>query len=295
MSLFRKQRTILLLFMGMVLIITGTQMSCATQDPQETVDDGSDLASYTKTTPQETLGAPTSVTTATTTTEGQMTPKLQNAAAITFDDGPGEHTVRLLDAFKEYDARATFFVLGNKVKDNSALIQRMIDEGHEVANHSYDHQNFNTLSDAEVLSQIRRTNSAIAAVTDEKPTLLRPPYGEFPQHITNLAEREGLALVLWEPSPDDWLIREVGYVYNYLVSHIKPGSMLLLHDIHETTVDAVIKALPVLKERGIKLVTVSEFLDLKPGDMYPVAWIPYWGAESDSNQNKICSGNRTRN
>ncbi|MDI9468734.1 MAG: polysaccharide deacetylase family protein [Bacillota bacterium] len=277
MSTFRKKRGFI--FMLIALIIMGANISCAAQDPSETVDGGSESTTYTTTVPQETTSAPASLTTAATTAEKQITPKLQNAATITFDDGPGEHTGRLLDAFKEYDAKATFFVLGNKMKDNSALIQRMVDEGHEVANHSYDHSSFNTLSDAELLSQIRRTNSAIAAITDEKPTLLRPPFGEFPQHITHLAEREGLALVLWEPSPDDWLIREVDYVYEYIIDTIEPGSTLLLHDIHETTVDAMIKALPVLAERGLKLVTVSELFDLKPGDMYPPNWEPYWGGD----------------
>lgn len=202
----------------------------------------------------------------------KTTPKLQGAAAITFDDGPGPHTARLLNALKEYNAKATFFVVGNRVANNKALIQRMVNEGHEIANHSFSHPDFTKLSDGNVLSQIRKTSNAIAAITGEKPTLMRPPYGAFNRRVTGLAEQEGLALVLWSPSPEDWKYRKVDYVYNYILKHVKPGSTLLLHDIHGTTVDAVIKALPVLSERGIKLVTVSELVDLKPGDVHPSYW-----------------------
>lgn len=199
-------------------------------------------------------------------------PKVKGAAAITFDDGPGAHTARLLNALKQYDAKATFFVVGNRVANNKSLIQRMINEGHEVGNHSYSHRDLRKLSDANVINQLRNTNNAIAAITGMNPKVMRPPYGAFDRRVTRLAKQEGLALVLWTPSPQDWKYKDSDYVYNYIINNVKPGSTLLLHDIHKTTVDGFIRALPVLTERGIKLVTVSELVSLNPGDVHPSYW-----------------------
>ncbi len=208
----------------------------------------------------------------TTTKPPATRPKVKGAVAITFDDGPTKHTARLLDALKKYDAKVTFFLLGQNVSNNKALIQRMIDEGHEVANHSYSHPDLRKLSDAEVISQLRKTNNAISAITGKNPKLLRPPYGAFNRHVTDLAKQEGLALVLWTPSPQDWKYRDVDYVYNYILKNVKAGSTLLLHDTYRTSVDGFIKALPVLVDRGLKFVTVSELVDLKAGDVHPASW-----------------------
>lgn len=148
----------------------------------------------------------------------------------------------------------------------------MINEGHEVGNHSYSHRDLRKLSDANVISQLRNTNNAIAAITGRNPKVMRPPYGAFDRRVTRLAKQEGLALVLWTPSPQDWKYKDSDYVYNYIINNVKPGSTLLLHDIHKTTVDGFIRALPVLTERGIKLVTVSELVSLNPGDVHPSYW-----------------------
>ncbi len=252
--------------------VTTTETQTTTEDSQESSPSTVPTTSETTPSSKESTVTKPKTTTKPRTKPPKTTPKLKGAAAITFDDGPGAHTARLLDALKQYNAKATFFVVGSKVSNNKALIQRMVDEGHEVANHSYSHPNFTKLSDAQVLSQIRKTSDAIAAITGEKPTLLRPPYGSFTHRITNLAEQEGLALVLWSPSPEDWKYRDVDYVYKYIIDNVKAGSTLLLHDIHKTTVDGFIKALPVLIERGLKLVTVSELIDLKPGDVHPSYW-----------------------
>jgi len=309
---------LLMAVVGVALIITGTKISSSNQYPHETINSNptwttmpsqetpsatTSLTTVTTTETQTTTedsqeSSPSTVPTTSETTPSskestvtkpktttkprtkppKTTPKLKGAAAITFDDGPGGHTSRLLNALKQYNAKATFFVIGSGIanpenqKYNRSLIKRMVDEGHEVANHSYDHKDFTKLSDKDVLSQIRRTSDAISSITGEKPTLLRPPYGSFNRRITNLAEQEGLALVLWSPSPEDWKYKDVDYVYNYIIDHVTAGSTLLLHDIHKTTVDAFIKALPVLIERGLKLVTVSELVDLKPGDVHPSWW-----------------------
>ncbi|MBP6950052.1 MAG: polysaccharide deacetylase family protein [Clostridiaceae bacterium] len=267
---------------SLTTLTTTTDTQTTTKDSQETSPSTAPTTTETTPSSKKTTVAKPKTTTKPYTKPPKTTPKLQGAVAITFDDGPGPHTARLLDALKEYDAKATFFVLGGYLvdsakKDNSAnraLIQRMVDEGHEVGNHSYNHPEFIKLSNDQVLSQLRRTSDAISAITGEKPTLFRPPGGSFTRRITNLAEQEGLALVLWSLDSNDWRQnnRNVDYVYRYIINNVKAGSTLLLHDIHKTTVDGFIKALPVLIERGLKLVTVSELFDLKPGNVHPSYW-----------------------
>lgn len=273
MKTYRKKHITLLLLLSVALIITGIQASCSIKDPPETVDNGSNLTSPTTT--AQTTTPPSSESTVPTPKPSEKPPRLEGAVALTFDDGPGAHTGRLLDALKEYDAKATFFVVGRVAcenEENMALVKRMVDEGHEVANHSYSHFNFLKISDNAVLKQISKTNETIASITGKKPTLLRPPYGSFNNRVTELAKQEGLAVVLWTPSPEDWRYKDVDYVCNFMLDYIEAGSTFLLHDVHKTTVDGVIKALPVLAERGIKLVTVSELFDLKPGEVHPASW-----------------------
>ena len=267
---------------NLTTVTTTTETQTTTEDSQETSPSTAPTTTETTPSSKESTTTKPKTTTKPYTKPPKTTPKLQGAVAITFDDGPGPHTARLLDALKEYDAKATFFVLGSQLVDSSkrdnstnrALIQRMVDEGHEVGNHSYNHPEFKKLSNEQVLSQLRRTSDAISAITGEKPTLFRPPGGSFTRRITNLAEQEGLALVLWSLDSNDWRQnnRNVNYVYNYIINNVTAGSTLLLHDIHKTTVDGFIKALPVLIERGLKLVTVSELIDLKPGDVHPSYW-----------------------
>ncbi len=298
MKISRKERffSTLLVTVAAILVtavlVTWALKPASNQFPHETPDDSSSFTSQTTSsspttsTPTEsqesetTTVAPTTEatqssiksTTASSSKSSARKPKIKNAVALTFDDGPTKHTARLLDALKKHNAKATFFLLGKNVAGNKALIQRMIDEGHEVANHSYSHPDLRNLSDAEVLSQLRKTNDAIAAITGEKPKLMRPPYGAFNRRVTGLAKQEGLALICWTPSPNDWKYQDVDYVYNYILKHVKAGSTLLLHDTYKTSVDAVIKAIPVLAKRGLTFVTVSELYDLEPGDVHPASW-----------------------
>ncbi len=275
MKISRKKHTTLLLLLSVALIITGIQASCSIEDPSETVDNGSTMTSHTMTAPTSSTTTPSSETTIPSPKPSEKLPKLDGAVALTFDDGPGAHTGRLLDALKEYDAKATFFVVGRVAcenEENMALIKRMVDEGHEVANHSYSHFDFLKISDSAVLKQISKTNETIVSITGKIPTLLRPPYGNFDNRVTQLAKQEGLAIVLWTPSPEDWRYKDVDYVCNFMLDYIEAGNTFLLHDVHKTTVDGVIKALPMLAERGLKLVTVSELFDLKPGDIHPASW-----------------------
>ena len=193
------------------------------------------------------------------------------AVAITFDDGPGKHTGKLLDALKKYDVRVTFFVQGQFVESRPDLILRMHQEGHQIANHSYSH-NYLSLVSADVRrSQLKSTSDAIERITGSRPTLMRPPGGYRSEPVYQEAGKQGMATVFWDLDPGDWKKnnKNVNYIYNYLLDHTKKGKIILLHDIHQTTVDGFIKALPVLIGRGFAFVTVDGLVKLQPGDGYP--------------------------
>jgi len=226
----------------------------------------------TKTAKTKTTSARTTRTRERTTKPPATQPKVKGAIAVTFDDGPSPNTARLLDALKKYNVRATFFLVGNRVNGGKGLIRRMVNEGHEVGNHTFSHPDLRKLSDADVTAQLVRTNRLIAGITGKNPEVMRPPYGAFNSRVTGLAKQQGLALILWSPSPVDWKYRNANYICDYILKNVKAGHTLLLHDTYPTSVDGFLRALPVLIERGYKFVTVSELVDLHPGDVHPSYW-----------------------
>ncbi len=208
------------------------------------------------------------------TTPRPITLSAPGAIAITFDDGPGAHTGRLLDALHEYGIKVTFFVQGKFVDKYPDLILRMHQEGHQIGNHTYSHQ-FLTQVSSEVRSQqLMSTSDAIERITGFRPTLMRPPGGYGNEAVFQEAGRQGMASVFWDIDPFDWKTsnRSVGYVSNFLLNNAQQGRIILLHDIHQTTVDGFISALPALIEHGFTFVTVDELVKLEPGDVYPARW-----------------------
>ncbi|MDO5630177.1 MAG: polysaccharide deacetylase family protein [Mobilicoccus sp.] len=185
--------------------------------------------------------------------------------ALTFDDGPGPYTPRLLDTLKRTSTKATFFVLGNATTARPATVKRAAREGHVIGNHGWDHRQFTRLSAAAQRDQVRRTASAIVKAGATAPRLVRPPYGSF-----NKATRAlGAPLVLWDVDPLDWKYRSVSSVTTRVMQGVRPGSIVLLHDVHGTTVDAVPGIIAQLKAKGYTLVTVPELLrSQKAGQVY---------------------------
>ena len=182
--------------------------------------------------------------------------------ALTFDDGPHPTlTPKLLDILKGKGVKATFFVLGQCVAANPAVLQRAAAEGHEIGNHSWDHKALPKGGGAGVASEIDQTNAAIASATGKKPTLVRPPYGATTAAITKrLNEEFGLKVIMWDVDPLDWKVRNSAHVKAEILKSTKPGSIVLSHDIHPTTVDAMAETIDALKEKGFKFVTVSELI-----------------------------------
>ena len=190
--------------------------------------------------------------------------------ALTFDDGPGPFTDRLLQILGDNDAKSTFFLIGNKVAANPAGAKRIADAGMEVANHTWEHPNMTTIPPDEIPRQLSKANEAIAAATGQTPTLYRPAGGLSNDAVRAAAKDQGLAEILWDVVPFDWINDSNTAATTYMLkTQIKPGSVALFHDTYSSTVDVVYQIIPVLKANGYHLVTVSQLLGPRaPGSSY---------------------------
>jgi peptidoglycan/xylan/chitin deacetylase (PgdA/CDA1 family) len=188
--------------------------------------------------------------------------------AITFDDGPhAQNTPRLLDMLKQRNIKATFFVVGECVREYPAIMKRIVAEGHEIANHSWSHPQLSKMGEGSVTEQLQKTHDAIINTTGVAPKLMRPPYGAFTASQRTWANAKwGYKIILWDVDPLDWKIRNADHVKSEILRHTVPGSIILSHDIHKSTVDAMPDTLDGLIGRGFKFVTVSELVAMdKPG------------------------------
>ncbi|WP_344470933.1 polysaccharide deacetylase family protein [Nonomuraea monospora] len=181
--------------------------------------------------------------------------------ALTFDDGPGKYTDTLLRTLAAYDARATFFVVGQNVAAYPGALRRTYAAGHEIGNHSWSHPDLTRLSAASVRSQFTRTDRAIKAAIGIRPKLVRPPYGAFDATVRRQA---GRPVVMWSVDTLDWRYRDSARVARKAVKAVRPGSVILFHDIHPTTVRAIPKVLKALSKRGYRFVTVSRLFGGSP-------------------------------
>jgi peptidoglycan/xylan/chitin deacetylase (PgdA/CDA1 family) len=190
--------------------------------------------------------------------------------AITFDDGPGSQTPQLLKMLRRQHARATWFVLGQMVAANPGRLRQIAAAGHEIGNHSWSHPQLTSLSDGEIRSQIDRTDAVIRRTLGYAPTLVRPPYGAVNSRVGADLRSGGHPVVLWDVDPLDWRDRNSSTVAARVLGNVHPGSIVLMHDIHPTTVGAVPRILAELDRRGYTFVTVSELIGhpLRAGRMY---------------------------
>ncbi len=176
--------------------------------------------------------------------------------AITFDDGPGPYTDRLLDGLKRRGAKATFFMLGSRAESYPEVVKRVYREGHQVANHSYGHPDLTTLSDAGVQSQIQTTNGILNRACGKGTSyLVRAPYGSESSRVRSLV---GAPLIRWSVDPLDWKYRNAATVKANILADTYDGAIVLVHDIHSTSVDGALAAIDTLKSRGYEFVTVRE-------------------------------------
>lgn len=202
---------------------------------------------------------------------GQGAPPLVNGSntdcskvkcvALSFDDGPGPGTATILDTLKQYKAHATFMVVGSRVGSYASLVQREAAEGHDIGNHTWDHADLTNMSLVDAEGEVNRTADAVANIVGKRPFFVRPPYGSYNRAVVNAV---GEPFILWSVDPDDWKDRDADVVYQRVMSAVKPGAIVLSHDLYPTTAAAYQRIIPDLIKQGYTLVTVSDLLNLDP-------------------------------
>jgi peptidoglycan/xylan/chitin deacetylase (PgdA/CDA1 family) len=180
--------------------------------------------------------------------------------AVTFDDGPGPYTDQLVDGLVKYNSRATFFILGYNLEEYPEQLKHEYESHMEIGNHTYHHKDLKEAKKKLIRSEINSNADLIYKTIGAYPTLLRPPYGVIK---TTLREQSKVPIILWSVDTEDWEHQNTNYIYKYIKRHAGDGEILLLHDIHQKSVEGFLKALPDLIVDGYELVTVSELYELK--------------------------------
>lgn len=187
--------------------------------------------------------------------------------ALTFDDGPTDETRHLLDILRERDLRATFFVVGSQVSKRPELVRRMMDEGHEVGNHSFHHPHLDELGLAQIREEIRACDDAVFHATGARMALFRPPGMRYDDVVIRAGQDLGYVTVHWNVAAKDFTDQSPEVVRDRVLGSVRPGSVVLLHG-HPDTVRALPEILDGLRERGYRLVTVNQMLARLPRPVY---------------------------
>ena len=178
--------------------------------------------------------------------------------AITFDDGPNpNYTIKLLDGLKKRGVKATFFLLGSEVEEYPEIVKEIHANGHLIGVHSYEHVNFGQIGDEAAVQQIDRTQEAIYDVTGEYAGYIRPPYGCWKKELDTEVP---MIEVLWDVDPLDWATTDADTVVQRILSDVEDGSVILLHDASESSVQAALTTIDILQEQEYEFVTVEELL-----------------------------------
>lgn len=191
----------------------------------------------------------------------------KKVVALTFDDGPhAKHTEQVLNLLDQYDAKGTFFILGQQAEKYPQIVRRMYETGHEIANHTYSHPYSKAVP--KVMKEIEQTNEILYSITGSWPKLFRPVEGYYMEELVTEVARGGYKLVMWSWHLDteDWKDPGVSRIVDTVLTGVEQGDVVLFHDgggNREQTVQALEKILPELKKQGYRFVTISEMLKLQ--------------------------------
>ena len=186
--------------------------------------------------------------------------KVRPMVALTYDDGPGQYTEKLLQCLQENNAKATFFMLGENAEKYPDIVKELKDAGMELGNHTYDHQILTSLSQDQISSEISKANEAIQNGAGVPADTLRPPGGSCNETVQQLAN---MPIIKWSLDTKDWKTKSADKTYQKVMDNVQDGSVVLMHDIHEWSVEASLRMIPELVEKGYKLVTVQELAEAK--------------------------------
>ncbi|MUG44948.1 polysaccharide deacetylase family protein [Paenibacillus woosongensis] len=196
-------------------------------------------------------------------------PTEDKCIAFTFDDGPDHRqTQQILDVLDQYNAKATFFVVGERVEKHPEIVKMQLAKGHEIGNHSYRHPSFQGLSKGNMHNELSKTQQAIYQATGYKAVLFRPPGGFYNETLINVSKANELKFILWSWHQDtkDWRSPGVNRIVKKVLTNARSGDIVLMHDYvanSTQTVEALKQILPELKKQGYSFVTVTELLTHK--------------------------------
>jgi peptidoglycan/xylan/chitin deacetylase (PgdA/CDA1 family) len=181
--------------------------------------------------------------------------------ALTFDDGPSIHTPMILDQRREHGGRATFFVIETRITRYPNTILRAHEAGHEILGHTPTHRNLSNLSESEIRNEILNPHAALQELLGQ-PTaaIFRPPFGALNTRVRQVAESEGFAIFNWSLDTHDWRSRNAATVHDVVMNRVRDRDIILAHDIHGSTAEAMLTVIPELVSRGYQLVTLSELM-----------------------------------
>lgn len=194
--------------------------------------------------------------------------------ALTFDDGPsGTLTEQLLDGLRQRNARATFFLCGYRMDQYPTALNRYLAEGHELGVHSTVHTDLTKLTAQEVQQDMAQTAGKIRDLTGISPVVMRPPGGAYDETVCQEAGAEGMSVILWSVDPRDWASHDAGAVLHTMAREAGDGDVILMHDLSKSSVEAALRLVDMLEEKGYCFVTVSELaalrgVELEPGNVY---------------------------
>lgn len=182
-------------------------------------------------------------------------PAPRRCIALTFDDGPSpQTTAALLDGLKERGAHATFFLIGEQIAGNEAIVRRMKDEGHQIGNHSFTHARLDA-ADAAALGEIQKTDDALRDVLGDGSYWIRPPWGFASEALKSAVT---VPLIFWTLDTMDWSVRSKELVAHHIIENVRTGDIVLLHDLYDTSADAALQVIDVLGAQGYEFVTLEE-------------------------------------
>ena len=190
--------------------------------------------------------------------DGRVINPAKKLIAITFDDGPGPYTNRLVNILNDNLVNATFFMLGNNLERYKDTVLNVYNSGNEIGYHSYNHTNFKRQSIDTVVLEFEKSNEILKSITGSTFSLVRPPYGSINDEVKEALDA---SFILWNVDTEDWRHKDSDYLLDYTLEHVNEGYIVLFHDIHRTSVDTIEKILPHLYALGYQVVTVSQLAE----------------------------------
>ena len=194
--------------------------------------------------------------------------KTLKKVALTFDDGPDTYyTPQILEILKRNDIKATFFIVGLRAQAHPEMVRRMVNEGHSIGNHTWDHPLLSKLPPDRVKEQVQKTEQLLYKITGFNTAMFRPPYGSTTSQVTNEISSLGYKMIDWSIDTRDWDKTPVPQIMNYVSTELYPGGIILQHcaggDL-SNTVKALPQIISSLKSKGYSFVLVQDLLDI-PG------------------------------